>query len=133
MATGDDKRLVSQLNNGSDNFRMALGSAEIESEDEFIELIKRRKFPSHRNFEHLFESVGLSDINRKLSRRIGRTNFRLALKSLVDVRNALAHESPPPVTHADVIRHIRDMRKWIGAIDREIYSHIVKSSGPAYW
>jgi hypothetical protein len=125
--------LASNLGGLADTFRIPRGDIEIVSEDEFIDLVKERKFPSPRNFEHLFESIGIPDINKRLSKRIGKTNFRLALESLLDVRNAIAHENPPAVTAVDVKRHIAEMRKWLSAIDREMYSHIVKTSGAKFW
>ncbi len=133
VSTDDDKRLVTNLEMFLEMFKIPQGNVPIASEDDFVALVKKRKFPSSRNFEHLFESIGLVEINKKLSKRIKRTNFRLALESLVNVRNAIAHENPPSVTDVDVKRYISDMRKWLGAIDREIYSHIAKTSGPQFW
>jgi hypothetical protein len=95
-------------------------------------LIKDKKFPSVRNVEILFRRLGIPRIFQALSRRSS-TDVELALRAFMDVRNALAHESPPSITHLDVARYFTQVEVWIEAIDREFYGHVVRSSGSNYW
>jgi hypothetical protein len=95
-------------------------------------LVKDKKFPSVKNIKVLFRRLGLVDLSQKLSRRT-RSNFDLSLQSFMDVRNALAHESPPSITDVDVNLYFTRIACWVDAIDREFYSHVVSTSGSAYW
>lgn len=95
-------------------------------------LIKDKKFPSLRNFEKLFKRLGVDRIKGKMSSRT-RSTFDLNLQSFMDIRNALAHESPPSITHVDVKRYFQQTNAWISALDRILYSHVVQNSGSAAW
>lgn len=95
-------------------------------------IIKDKKFPSLRNFNTLFRRLGMPKTAHQINRRI-KSDFELSLQSFMDVRNALAHESPPSVTDQDVERYLSQVDRWIKAIDREFYSHVVATSGAAYW
>lgn len=95
-------------------------------------LLKGKKFPSVRNLNTLFRRIGLPKVSQGISRRT-KTDFELNLQAFMDIRNALAHESPPSITDVDVAHYLRQMKRWLNAIDREFYSHVEKVSGPAYW
>ncbi len=95
-------------------------------------ILKGKKFPSPKNLSTLFRRVGIQKIHSNISKRT-RSNFELNLQSFMDVRNALAHESPPSITDIDVDRYFKQVVMWIDAVDREMYSHVVKISGASYW
>lgn len=95
-------------------------------------LIKDKKFPSVYNVDVLFKRLGLRKIFQLVSKRT-LTNVEFGLQAFMDVRNALAHESPPSVTDEDVERYFKQIELWIGAFDREFYRHVVKISGSGHW
>lgn len=95
-------------------------------------IISDKKFPSIRNFDKLFKRLGIEKIYGKISMRT-KSTFDLNLQSFMDMRNALAHECPPSITHVDVGRYFQQIELWIGAIDRIFYSHVVKTSGSPAW
>lgn len=95
-------------------------------------LIKDKKFPSVRNVRSLFRRVGLPKMTHLISKRT-RADFELNLQAFMDIRNALAHESPPSITAVDVSHYFRQMKRWVNAIDREFHAHVEKVSGPAFW
>lgn len=128
----DERGLAERIIASASIFSL-LSSASPLGEDSFERLlIKDKKFPSVNNFSTLFKRVGLPKITQDISRRT-RTNFELSLQSFMDVRNALAHESPPSITDEDVGRYITSLETWIDAIDREFYSHVVRVSGRGFW
>jgi len=94
--------------------------------------VSDKKFPSKRNISSLFKRFGIKNIHSELSRRT-RMDFELNLQSFMDLRNALAHESPPSVTDVDVSKYMDLVEKWIRAIDRIMYSHVVRASGASLW
>jgi hypothetical protein len=95
-------------------------------------LVKDKKFPSVRNLNAVFKRIGTPKMLTLVSRRT-RSDVALAVTSFIDVRNALAHESPPSMTDADVDRYFKQVKSWINAIDRELFSHVYRSSGAVYW
>ncbi len=95
-------------------------------------ILKDKKFPSVRNLNVIFKRVGLPKISQEISRRT-RLTFELNWQSFMDIRNALAHESPPSITDEDVDRYFSQIKKWVNAVDRTVYSHVVAVSGSGYW
>lgn len=129
---GDESDLARRIAEQISLFQLFDNGRRMAIQDYHGKLVKDRKFPSVYNIDTIFRRLGLPKIFRALSRRT-RTDVELALRAFMDVRNALAHESPPSITDADVERYFRQVRSWIDAIDREFYSHVLRSSGAAFW
>jgi hypothetical protein len=132
VGTKDEGRFAEAILADRSFAALLVDTETMQSSDLASMLVKDKKFPSTRNFEALFKRIGIDKIFGKLSARTAST-FELNLRSFMDVRNALAHESPPSVTDEDLVRYFSQVRSWIDAIDRELYSHVVKVSGSAYW
>jgi hypothetical protein len=95
-------------------------------------IIRDKKFPSVDNLDALFRRFGLDNIVAQMSARI-RSDVQLRLKSFIDIRNAIAHESPPALTEDDIERNFKSVMQWVFVIDKILLSHVVKSSGSKYW
>ncbi|MGV2495772.1 HEPN domain-containing protein [Pelagerythrobacter aerophilus] len=95
-------------------------------------IVSGKKFPSPDNLKILFYRIGKPDLHGKMSARLGQ-DFEIALQAFLDVRNAIAHEFPPDITQVDAIRYVNEIRRWIHALDRELCSHICKTSELADW
>lgn len=132
VADRDEVKLASKIGTKRHLLALVDGSQPIPVMDYREAVISDRSFPSTKNFDRLFGRVGIPKMSSKLNSRV-KGDFLLALQSLMDVRNALAHEYPPPITDVDVKRHLKNLNGWINAIDREIFSHLVRVSGSKYW
>ena len=131
LALGDEGELVERMNKQVLMFELFDNMKAVPSLDYSGKIIKDRKFPSVRNVDAMFKRLGIPRVFQRLSKRT-RTDVELAFQSFMDVRNALAHESPPSITNLDVDR-FGQVGAWIDAIDREFYSHVVRCSGSRYW
>lgn len=94
--------------------------------------IRDKKFPSPDNIEALLARFGVADLLSQLS-RLTRTDVPLKMQSFIDVRNAIAHESPPNLTEEDLEDHFRSVSLWVELIDRVLFSHVVRCSGLTCW
>lgn len=132
LSDGDEIKLASNVSANRDLLVLADPTAVLPPIDFKDGVLAKRRFPSPKNFDRLFGRVGIAKMSSRMNARV-KGDFLLALQSLMDVRNALAHESPPAVTDVDVQRHVDNARKWINGIDRELYSHVVRTSGSLFW
>lgn len=132
IGSKDERRFAEMILRDKTFLTLAMDTATLPSGDLVKILVKDKKFPSVRNFEALFKRIGVDRIFGKISARTA-SDFELNLRSFIDVRNALAHESPPSVTDVDLLRYFAQIKAWIDAIDRELYSHVAKVSGTAFW
>lgn len=132
IGLGDEQDLAVRILETGHAYKILDATETLPALDYRGKLIKDKKFPSVHNIEVLFKRLGFRKILQAVSRRT-RTNVELSLRAFMDVRNSLAHESPPSITDLDVDRYFDQLDLWIGAIDREFYGHIVKVSGSAHW
>ncbi len=132
IGTRDEVRFAEVLVRERAILNFMTDAAQIPKVDLSDLIIKDKKFPSARNVEALFRRIGIDRISARLSART-KSSFELNLRSFMDVRNALAHESPPSITDVDVERYFQQIEIWIAAMDRELYNHIVQVSGSNYW
>lgn len=132
IATRDEVKFAEVLVRERDILSLMTEAARIPAVDLEDLIVKDRKFPSPRNVEALFRRLGIEKIHGRISTRT-KSSFELNLRSFMDVRNALAHESPPSITDIDVDRYFEQVGTWIAAIDKEFYVHVNRISGSAYW
>lgn len=132
IGNGNEVDLSEQVLARIDSFRIFDNTSPIPTIDFRSALVKDKKFPSTINLPVLFRRFGINNIMQSISRRT-RTDFRLSLQAFMDVRNALAHESPPSITDVDVNHYFSQVRLWISTIDREFYSHAIKTAGARFW
>jgi hypothetical protein len=132
VGDGDEVKLASNVIAKRGVLDLADASKPLPVLDYKAAVVAARRFPSTKNFDRLFGRIGIAKMSARMNARV-KGDFLLGLQSFMDVRNALAHEAPPPITDIDVDRHIRNVRKWINGIDRELYSHVAKTSGSGLW
>lgn len=132
LASGDENDLAVRTVEKSQIFSLFNDGGPIPALDFSSKIVKDRKFPSVYNIESMFRRLGIPKILQLLSKRT-RTNVEFSLRAFMDVRNALAHESPPSITDLDVDRYFQQVEVWVEAIDREFYGHVVRCSGARYW
>lgn len=95
-------------------------------------ILATNKYPSVKNLKILFFRLGINDIFNEVASK-GQKDYKSQLESFLSVREAIAHQVPPTLTYQDVERHLENLTDLINKIDRVVYSHIVKTSGEAYW
>jgi len=132
IGLGNEVELAESMLQNSSAYKLLDDLLEIPQIDFRSHLIKDKKFPSPNNLLVLFRRFGMQNILSQLSKRT-KSDFRLSLQAFMDIRNALAHESPPSLTDVDVQHYFDQILRWIEAIDREFYSHAVKCAGAQSW
>jgi hypothetical protein len=96
-------------------------------------LIEDKKYPSPKNVHRLFYRVGFESIFNELNRS-AKADMKLILQSFNDIRTAVAHEGVPPgASYKDIIRHLRDVQRFVYHLDRVMYKHVSVHSGSATW
>jgi hypothetical protein len=132
LGLGDENDLATKIQQNRQIFTLFEETSTFVQTDFNAKILKDKKFPSVNNIETLFRRLGIAKILNLMSKRT-KSDVTLALKSFMDVRNALAHENPPSITDVDVDKYFKQIERWIDAIDREFFKHIVTSSGMEYW
>lgn len=89
-------------------------------------------YPSVDNIQKIFKRFGIIDIFGMTSKEL-RTNSRFLLH--MDIRGSVAHSYPPAkqFTMLDVKKHLDDIKRFIGALDRILASHFSSLSGEKCW
>jgi hypothetical protein len=95
-------------------------------------ILKNKKYPKPDNLITLFHRLGIQNIFHHIDKR-GNKDYKALVRSFLDVRESIAHQSPPALTYSDVLRHFINIQEFISHIDRTLYSHIIKTSGPEFW
>lgn len=130
--TGNEGKTLEKLRTSNGYYQI------INDDDLFVnqlrasQVIGTKKYPSIKNLTTLFNRFGIKKIITELNRK-GQKNFELDIKSFLDIREILAHDTAPSVTFVDVKRHYGHIGEVIKMIDRVMYSHIVKISGEQFW
>ena len=107
-------------------------SGSIEGRLDPLVVVGDRKYPSVKNIRQLFVRIGLRNLWDMVNRRT-RRDFAFVLQSFLDVREAIAHQAPPPLTFVDVRSHIRNVQSFVNAVDRILYSHVLRHHGRKCW
>lgn len=95
-------------------------------------ILKNKKYPKPDNLVTLFHRLGINNIFNSIDKK-GKKDYKALIRSFLDVREAIAHQSPPSLTYSDVQRHFINIHEFISNTDRVLYSHIVKTSGSKFW
>jgi len=91
-----------------------------------------KKYPSPKNLRILYNRIGLKGIFSHLNSR-GRKDYELLLRSFLDIRETIAHQTSTPLTFTDVQRNFSNINDLLDKLDRSAFQHICKSSGQKYW
>lgn len=86
--------------------------------------LEKRKYPSPRNLPQLFKRLGVKQIWAVVG-RAGKMNGELILTSLNDLRTGIAHQGvvPPGFGLADYRDRLKQMRRFVAALDRGVSAH----------
>ncbi|MDN7694607.1 HEPN domain-containing protein [Burkholderia cenocepacia] len=91
------------------------------------------KYPSHENLKKIFTRLGVENLFDELS-RILKKDSKSILESLGSLRTQLAHTGTlPGVSCRDVRDRIDDAGRFVGALDRVVFSITAKQLGSNIW
>lgn len=98
------------------------------------DVLEKRKYPSPKNFPHLFRRLGIDAI-WSLIGKSGRINGELILTSLNDLRTSIVHDGSVPTGFgmADFMGKIEQMQRFVAALDRAISTHFGKVIPRVTW
>jgi hypothetical protein len=97
------------------------------------DLVTSIKYPSEENLKKLFYRLGVDNLFDRLSHYL-RQDSRALLMSIGSLRTQLAHTGVlPGVSCRDVRSLLRDTKKFVGAVDREMFRVTVSSFGVRAW
>jgi len=96
------------------------------------QIVDDKKYPSVKNLNKLFNRLGIQNIFHKVNELSGRS-FERNLQSFLDIRTAIAHQSPPPLTIRDITAHIHNIRRFVSALDKVLYDHVVEHHSTCCW
>jgi hypothetical protein len=127
----DEKKLLEKLNVAPPNILLSASDpiAGILNSDI---VIGNRKYPSIKNIKALFNRIGVPNIFDRLD-AITRRDSEKILQSFLDIREAIAHQSPQSLTDSEVKTHIRNVQGIVRALDRVLYSHVMAHHGRKCW
>ena len=128
----DDKKIINALNHSKPYYGIINDGEYIPGFFSHEVILKGKKYPSVENLKALFIRLGIPDIITILSKK-GKRDFESVLKSFLNIRESIAHQTPPNLTFEDVDRNFVNINSLVNLLDRELYMHIVKSSGAKYW
>jgi hypothetical protein len=127
----DEKKLLEKLDAAPPNIILSASSAITGILNSFI-VVGNRKYPSIKNIKTLFNRIGISNIFHRLD-AITRRNSEMLLQSFIDIRQAIAHQSPPRLTYPEVKTYIRNVQGIVRALDRILYAHVIAHHGKNCW
>ena len=86
--------------------------------------LEKKKYPSPANLPQLFRRLGIKQIWAVVS-ATGKMDSKLILTSLNDLRTGIAHEGrvPPSFGLADFKDRLKQMRRFVAALDRGVSTH----------
>lgn len=91
------------------------------------------KYPSHENLKKIFNRLGVENLFDQLS-KILRKDSKAILESLGSLRTQLAHTGTlPGVSCRDVRDRLDDASRFVGALDRIMFSITTKHLGSNVW
>lgn len=128
----DEKKLLEKISCTKDYYNVLNSSSPFTNNINSHTVIATNKYPSVKNMKILYFRIGIPDIFNGIAKK-GKKDFKSFLESFLSIREAIAHQEAPTLTHQDTERHINNLCEMISNIDRVVYSHIAKTSGEKYW
>jgi hypothetical protein len=132
LNTNDEKSALNSLKVNQDFYKLMDENFNFSYHIKPEQILNKKKYPSIRNIEALFNRVGINSIFSKIN-SLGKKDYKLSLKSFLDVRETMAHQGTINITYNDIKRHFENINKLVFLIDKILYSHFVKISGAKYW
>lgn len=132
FSSGDEKELLNSLDLDAHLFDVAREGSNLNSSMRLTAVPDGRKYPSPRNWELLFRRLGINNLFGSVSSVLKR-DAKSMLESFNDVRTAIAHESPPSLTKADVMRHLDNAIDFSRGVDRVAYRQLCAHGKHVCW
>jgi len=98
----------------------------------YATIINEKKFPTPDNIEALIARFGYLGVIAEMSRRM-KSDVALKMRSFIDVRNSIAHESPTEFTEGDLEDYFSSISDWVATLDRILCGHVLTVSGRDCW
>jgi hypothetical protein len=95
-------------------------------------ILGTQKYPSLKNLNKLYNRIGIQNIMNR-SHRLGAKDYSQMLQSFLDVREAISHQQPQPITFIDVKRHFCNVVEFVSILDRIKYVELNKCGSPKFW
>lgn len=128
----DEKKLIQNLSIKKGTFNLLDDDIVFVNQVKSINIISTNKYPSVKNLKKIYNRIGIEDIVAKINAESKR-DLKTAFESFLNLRESIAHQSPPNITFQDVERHYDNVKQYINFIDRIVYKHICKFSTSKYW
>ena len=129
---GDEAKILSRLDTNHQHYSIINDNELFTNQIRPGLIVGTKKYPSIKNLNILFNRFGIKRIIPELNKR-GKKDYELILKSFLDIREAIAHESAPSITYIDIKRHYKNIGEIIGLLDRIVYAQIVGYSSERFW
>jgi hypothetical protein len=133
---GDDEgAILAKLANVARRIASWGGSGSLPTAIKASEFLDKKKYPSPANLPQLFRRLGVPHIWAIVS-RAGKMNSEMILTSLNDLRTGIAHEGRVPTGFGlvDFLDRIKQMRRFVAAVDRGVSTHFCPAVMPrATW
>lgn len=92
------------------------------------------KYPSPDNLKKIFLRFGIDNLYDRISREL-RTDAKLLLQSLMDIRCSVAHSYPSgqQFTFTDVSKHLEDAKRFVEALDKVLFAYFSSFATSDCW
>lgn len=97
-----------------------------------VAILNKKKYPSTKNVEILYNRLGIPSIFNALS-MMGHRDYKTQLDSFLSIRESIAHVGAGAVTFTDVKNQIAFLQEFIYLLDKELYKHCCRVAGAVYW
>ena len=129
---GDESKTLKKINDSKSTYNVMQDNTVITQNIRAGTILGTNKYPSIKNLKIVYNRIGISDIFQELHRR-SKVDITSQLKSFLDIREAISHQTPPPLTYDDIKRHLKNLKNIINFLDRIKYSQLSKISGHNCW
>jgi hypothetical protein len=90
-------------------------------------------YPSVQNIVQVLRRIGIGDPKGAINQAAGADAWSLLL-SISSLRTALAHDaSMPGVSVSDLVARLRGLEKFVAAMDRALYRHVLETHKAQAW
>jgi hypothetical protein len=132
LFNGDEAKILKKINQKKSLYNIMQDDSAISQSIVADTILGTNKYPSIKNLKIVYNRIGISDIFKELHQK-SKTDITSQLKSFLDVRESISHQTPSPLTYNDIKRHLRNLKNIINYLDRIKYSQLSKISGINCW
>ncbi|NQY07825.1 MAG: hypothetical protein HRT68_16910 [Flavobacteriaceae bacterium] len=129
---GDEAKTLNKINMTRSVYDVMKDDCVINNNIRAGTILGTNKYPSIKNLKIVYNRIGIPDIFKELHLKSG-TDITSQLKSFLDIREAISHQTPSPLTYNDIKRHLNNLKNIINYLDRVKYTKLLKISGSKCW